>query len=600
MKDSDEKAPAPQQKNILKEYTFQRNLNREKQTPEGPENNINKESKQENTINLNLTMTLFEEEIELNIKGFKEKFKVPFIQFDRIFTIEELKNFNKFLALLPLEKIFEVFQQSFEQKFDNISIEKEELKISLTINIMNVMTENILFIIPMIKMTNNDELESLKENIKFLDEERNYLKDQINNLNNNLSNILKKIEENGNIKTNEQKELLNIIEEKDKLHQEKEKELINNIEEKDKLHKSIEEELQKKFEEKEKNLQIQMEEKEKEIMKNIEINQKKVEEQLEKLSSQMKEVKEIENYVRDKIIIGEKKEKKEKKKYNCKREIKIIENTEKIFGLDISMYLIEEAIKFSIYVIQDNLKNNPVIYETSFKIDDFDKIKDYYKTQGGIEEIFNAFCEFLKNKKDSIKLEEKKINIKVKFPLGLKEEEISIDILLKNISLKLSLENIDKSLKELNIKNMNNKKQLNETKEEFSKNLLEKVYPIGSYYWSEKDINPGNIFGGIWNKIEGKFLFASDRNHSTGTSGGEERVTLSISEIPRHSHGYMKFKYDNTYNPRDCSTKRQEWQPYACKDHDFYTKDTTDSSGGNCSHNNMPPYIVANCWKRIK
>ena len=400
MKDSDEKAPAPQQKNILKEYTFQRNL---KQTPEGPENNINKESKQENTINLNLTMTLFEEEIELNIKGFKEKFKVPFIQFDRIFTIEELKNFNKFLALLPIEKLFDVFHQSFEHKFDNISIEKEELKISLTINIMNVMTENILFIIPMIKMTNNDELESLKENIKFLDEERNYLKDQINNLNNNLSNILKKIEENGNIKTNEQKELLNIIEEKDKLHQEKEKELINNIEEKDKLHKSIEEELQKKFEEKEKNLQIQMEEKEKEIMKNIEINQKKVEEQLEKLSSQMKEVKEIENYVRDKIIIGEKKEKKEKKKYNCKREIKIIENTEKIFDLDISMYLIEEAIKFSIYVIQDNLKNNPVIYETSFKIDDFDKIKDYYKTQGGIEEIFNAFCEFLKNKKDSIK-----------------------------------------------------------------------------------------------------------------------------------------------------------------------------------------------------
>ena len=295
-----------------------------------------------------------------------------------------------------------------------------------------------------------------------------------------------------------------------------------------------------------------------------------------------------------------KKKKKAKKKYNCKREIKIIENTEKIFDLDISMYLIEEAIKFSIYVIQDNLKNNPVIYETSFKIDDFDKIKDYYKTQGGIEEIFNAFCEFLKNKKDSIKLEEKKINIKVKFPLGLKEEEISIDILLKNISLKLSLENIDKSLKELNNKNINNKNQLNETKEIFSKNLLEKVYPIGSYYWSEKDINPGNIFGGIWNKIEGKFLFASDRNHSTGTSGGEERVTLSISEIPRHSHGYMKFKYDNTYNPRDCSTKRQEWQPYACKDHDFYTKDTTDSSGGNCSHNNMPPYIVANCWKRIK
>ncbi len=62
----------------------------------------------------------------------------------------------------------------------------------------------------------------------------------------------------------------------------------------------------------------------------------------------------------------------------------------------------------------------------------------------------------------------------------------------------------------------------------------------------------------------------------------------------------MKFKYDHTYNPRDCNTNRKEWQPATLNDYDFYTEGTTDSSGGNCSHNNMPPYIVANCWKRIK
>ena len=151
-------------------------------------------------------------------------------------------------------------------------------------------------------------------------------------------------------------------------------------------------------------------------------------------------------------------------------------------------------------------------------------------------------------------------------------------------------------MKELNLEN---KKQLNETKEEFKKNLLEKVYPVGSFYWSEKNINPGSIFGGVWSKIEGKFLFASDSNHSVGSTGGEERVTLSVSEIPSHCHGYTKFRYDNTYNPRDCQTKRTEWHPYAKSDHNFFENINTGSAGESRSHNNMPPYMTANCWKRI-
>ena len=64
--------------------------------------------------------------------------------------------------------------------------------------------------------------------------------------------------------------------------------------------------------------------------------------------------------------------------------------------------------------------------------------------------------------------------------------------------------------------------------------MLEKVYPIGSYYWSDRNISPENIFGGKWEKINGRFLFTSDYNHSPGTTGGEERVTLRLSEIPQH------------------------------------------------------------------
>jgi len=46
--------------------------------------------------------------------------------------------------------------------------------------------------------------------------------------------------------------------------------------------------------------------------------------------------------------------------------------------------------------------------------------------------------------------------------------------------LETSLKNINESLKEINKTNII-------TKAEFKKDLLEKVYPIGSYYWSEKN-----------------------------------------------------------------------------------------------------------------
>ena len=186
-----------------------------------------------------------------------------------------------------------------------------------------------------------------------------------------------------------------------------------------------------------------------------------------------------------------------------------------------------------------------------------------------------------------------KIIINVKFPLGNKEEKISFDILAKKISLESSLKNINESLKEINKTKI--------TKAEFKKDLLEKVYPIGSYYWSEKNTSPSDIFGGSWTKIRGRFLFASDSNHDVGDTGGEERHTLTISEMPRHSHEYEKFCHRDCMS-FDCPSGDYGIYPRNQKgDKDsykfLYTYSTT-SVGGGCSHNNMPPFLTANCWKR--
>ena len=187
--------------------------------------------------------------------------------------------------------------------------------------------------------------------------------------------------------------------------------------------------------------------------------------------------------------------------------------------------------------------------------------------------------------------------------MGKEDQEKELNIFLKNLSLQTTLKNIDQSLKELKLENINNKKQLIETKVEFKNNLLEKVYPVGSYYWSDKNINPGDIFGGTWSPINGRFLFSSDNNHSCGNIGGQERVTLWKSEIPSHTHNYSTFNIKPSgFYVRTCNGGYDDKFiiVYTPSMKNFDITVNTDSIGGNGSHENMPPFIIAICWKRIR
>ena len=171
--------------------------------------------------------------------------------------------------------------------------------------------------------------------------------------------------------------------------------------------------------------------------------------------------------------------------------------------------------------------------------------------------------------------------------MGIKEDEITLRLSKKEIGLEATLNNIDKSLKEII-----------ESKIEFKKDLLEKVYPIGSYYWSSSDISPQTLFGGIWTKIKGRFLFASDGNHSVGYEGGEEKHYLTIDEMLSHSHSYQKFHYFSYYNRRGDNCRCYNYPSAFEGDNNFLESSATTSNGGGKAHNNMPPYITANCWRR--
>ena len=71
------------------------------------------------------------------------------------------------------------------------------------------------------------------------------------------------------------------------------------------------------------------------------------------------------------------------------------------------------------------------------------------------------------------------------------------------------------------------------------KNMTDTIYPVGSLYWSSKSTNPASLFGGTWVQIKDRFVLAcGDTYTSSGATGGASSVTLSVSNMPSHTHSF--------------------------------------------------------------
>ena len=68
------------------------------------------------------------------------------------------------------------------------------------------------------------------------------------------------------------------------------------------------------------------------------------------------------------------------------------------------------------------------------------------------------------------------------------------------------------------------------------KGALNAIYPIGSIYMSMNGTNPSQLFGGTWEQIIGRFLWAT--NSTPGLTGGSKNHTLTVEEMPTHTHQY--------------------------------------------------------------
>lgn len=126
--------------------------------------------------------------------------------------------------------------------------------------------------------------------------------------------------------------------------------------------------------------------------------------------------------------------------------------------------------------------------------------------------------------------------------------------------------------------------------------IIDIVYPVGSIYMSVNAADPSKLFSGTaWEKLEGRFLLGSSSTYTNGSTGGEATHALTTDEMPEHRHSIA---YPNAGGPYgdaaisypEGSGTEKTWLAEMCK---------TQSAGGSAAHNNMPPYLVVNMWKRI-
>lgn len=118
--------------------------------------------------------------------------------------------------------------------------------------------------------------------------------------------------------------------------------------------------------------------------------------------------------------------------------------------------------------------------------------------------------------------------------------------------------------------------------------ILNAIYPIGVIVCGAKPTV------GTWEKVEGKFLLGSSSSHKAGSTGGEEKHTLTVNEMPSHTHTTNRDMnaWDGSKVGYDFNYGHGTGAPIAAG------SNILNNTGGSQAHNNMPPYLSVDMWRR--
>lgn len=195
-------------------------------------------------------------------------------------------------------------------------------------------------------------------------------------------------------------------------------------------------------------------------------------------------------------------------------------------------------------------------------------------------------------------------------------------------STQMALDTMERKLKDAGINISGN--------QEGQTSIVDIVYPVGSIYMSLNKTSPSKLFGGTWERIQGRFLLASGENDANdteadenwgtsfpegtlnapaGEKGGEATHVLTKAQMPVHTHVQNAHNHAGLRSGSVSGTAVKGGSDYCAAgtksglgSHSsatnvIYTVNTTatnQNTGEGAAHNNLPPYLSVYMWKRTE
>ena len=124
------------------------------------------------------------------------------------------------------------------------------------------------------------------------------------------------------------------------------------------------------------------------------------------------------------------------------------------------------------------------------------------------------------------------------------------------------------------------------------KNAINNLFPVGYIISVDNaDFNPNVSWGGTWERLKGKMIIGVDEDDpdfaTSGLTGGEKEVTLTVDKIPAHSHRMVSYSGAGGVNDGYNASIGNGVGAKSLQ---------TNVTGGGQAHNNMPPYYTAYKW----
>ena len=142
--------------------------------------------------------------------------------------------------------------------------------------------------------------------------------------------------------------------------------------------------------------------------------------------------------------------------------------------------------------------------------------------------------------------------------------------------------------------------------------LWENFYPVGSIYMSMNSTYPGVLFGvGVWEKINGRFLYATEEGQESGDTGGDKNAVVVY-----HTHTGSSDVYNGSYFEdfiRGNGFDNKKYGPdmikgdgdsidsndiFNWKAHNHKINIAHAGVENNGANANMPPYLTVHMWQR--